>query len=1225
IVISREDYIDIAGVDYVDFEKRYDKIYDGQSLNTNYFKIPKIPSSLQLTVTIESYKTYYETSMTVQEILRAGTYKLNLSVTDSTGNYDIQFKLKANSNDIYNILDFQLMRCPAVITAYANNVNYKESINVVYTFLKLSDQTTIEDETYNSASVSYQTQYAPGSKPGSYTIKAVAVAGERFAVNYAFNSGESTTFTVSKIDIPNMSSVSFADLTVQYNNTAYSIVPTNLPEGNFNIEYEKTTYKNVGEYTYTLTIESDDTGYKIYTRTAKLTITTANLTVEVNSISIYYSNIPIFSVSYSAPGFDDTPYGIDTTKVFNYTCQYTGTQIPQDYQVTVSSDSQTVQFLTTTDANNYNKTVTFVAGTLTVLKTTRNVLLTNNSVIYTGEVFAPKITIGGVSVSVFDGITLSYLDSQNQPIAAPIDVGSYTIKLDCSQNDYYIAEEIIRNFNITRATLQLQPYFIVIPSAATTIDITSDGVSVAYTATKYSIDLSITLKSSLNAALKTNNDIFWLSYSAKQNDTTIQGDATYTKTTGFPGTPLVTSSAGAISNIQVLLTSKNYNPITLVAPGIVTIAKGDLKLDTTPTEYVYTTLAIYPIIKFEPQFDIIYPDTAQDVYTITLSKNGFPVNNIITAGQYEITLTLKSSNYKFATGTLNKLNITVDKFTAKVDLSEVPQYVRTYGDSQAISYEIEYDIGELPFKETISFITTGALSYLAPGTYDILGVTEKENVKYDIINGSNKIKINPLTLTFDWAHSSLSTTFHSTLTYTGNILYDKEVAIAEAYWTTTNQRPSSGALVNARATFTTSVKNVGVYTATLVVNSTYYSVSEESLTFDITIQKAPAKLLLYDINIQYGNPLPAIRGALDPQLDDDGETAYQIEPSMDAYYSANGIPGTYTILANATSTNYQITVVQATLTVSLATFTGVSFPNATVPFTLSNFKPILYGLPENTNISKTEVLDVGIHEIKITIEKQYFAPLELSAMITVTQNTIDSVVLATGTRLPFVSDVSQTDFPTPNGEALFENVSVPGTFVYEGTPTRKFGISSYGVTFIPTSSNLATVINLYYEIEFYATPEDVILNLIGIDEIASNGDYILTDSSTTLRFFFSTNSAAYRDIVVYLNDAIIGQNAIYEITEPGDYTIMTKLDDTIITSKSITVRRQNNTDDSDPDDEDTDDNPSNETNTSTPNNKPKTGEIFLYIGIGVGSLGIVIVIFILIKKRTAQHDKSKRK
>ena len=267
---------------------------------------------------------------------------------------------------------------------------------------------------------------------GNHTVK-VALIDKN---NYKWNNGNSNDLTYSFVinkATYNMEGVVFADKTVTYNGTEFSIEATNLPNG-VSVTYENNGKTDAGEYVITAKFTGDANNYELIAdKTAKLTINKATYNMD----GVVFANK---TVTYNGGAFS-----IEATNLPN------GVTITYENNGKINVGEYTITAKFTGNAN-YNDIADKTAK-LTINKATYNmdgVVFANKTVTYNGSEFSIEAT------NLPNGVTVTYENN------GKINVGEYTITAKFTGNANYndIADKT--------ATLTIEKAVVTVPTADST-------------------------------------------------------------------------------------------------------------------------------------------------------------------------------------------------------------------------------------------------------------------------------------------------------------------------------------------------------------------------------------------------------------------------------------------------------------------------------------------------------------------------------------------------------------------------------------------------------------------------------------------------------------------------------------------------------------------------------------------------------------------------------------
>ena len=267
---------------------------------------------------------------------------------------------------------------------------------------------------------------------GTYTVTASFVYDTD---NYNEVENMTTTLKINKASI-DTSVVVFNDSTVNYDGTAKSILATNFPTG-VTANYTNNGKIDAGTYTVTATFVYDTDNYTVTvaSKTATLKINKVNppYTVPTNLKACVGSTLASVTLPTGFTWNDPTTTSVGAAGNNNFTVTYTPTDttnynIVDDIIVTVAVQEKYVITCENNQSNNYSATP---QGPVVV------------------------VTLGGVTVT--DTCTLTYArkltSASTYTNGLPTNAGEYNIKINCSGEDGYDADEVIVIYKIKKIKL----------------------------------------------------------------------------------------------------------------------------------------------------------------------------------------------------------------------------------------------------------------------------------------------------------------------------------------------------------------------------------------------------------------------------------------------------------------------------------------------------------------------------------------------------------------------------------------------------------------------------------------------------------------------------------------------------------------------------------------------------------------------------------------------------
>ena len=263
---------------------------------------------------------------------------------------------------------------------------------------------------------------------GVYTVTATFTGN----ANYNAIAPKTATLTIEKATY-DMSGVVFANRTVTYNGTAFSIEATNLPTG-VTVSYENNGKTDVGEYTITAIFTGNANYNAIANKTATLTINKA--TYDMSGVVFADKTVT----------YDGNAFSIEATNLPS------GVTVAYENNGKTDVGEYTITAIFTGNAN-YNAIANKTA-TLTINKATYDmsgVVFANKTVTYNGNAFSIDAT------NLPTGVTASYENN------GKTEAGVYTIIAKFTGNGNY--NEIPNK----TATLTINKAVVTAPTADTTV------------------------------------------------------------------------------------------------------------------------------------------------------------------------------------------------------------------------------------------------------------------------------------------------------------------------------------------------------------------------------------------------------------------------------------------------------------------------------------------------------------------------------------------------------------------------------------------------------------------------------------------------------------------------------------------------------------------------------------------------------------------------------------
>ncbi|MDO8965007.1 MBG domain-containing protein, partial [Algoriphagus sp.] len=369
----------------------------------------------------------------------------------------------------------------------------------------------------------------------------------------------------------------------------------------------------------------------------------------------------------------------------------------------------------------------------------------------------------------------------------------------------------------------------------------------------------------------------------------VNGD---TKVTTEPSISTTATQSSNVGTYPITLTGgedQNYT-ITLVS-GTLTIGKKDLTITADDKQRTYGEAN--PALTFS-YTGLVNGDTKVTTEP-SIATTALASSNV---GTYPITLSGGSDdNY---TITLVNGTLTIGKKDLTITAEDNQ---KTYGDANpALTFSYTGLVNGDTKVTTEPSISTTALASSNAGTYPItLTGGEDQNYTITLVNGTLTIGKKDLTITADDKQKTYGDANPAlTFSYTGLVNGDTKVTTEPTISTTATQS-----------------SNVGSYPITLSGGSDEnYTITLVNGT--LTIGKKDLSIRADDKQKTYGDTNPALTFSYTGLVN--GDTKVMTEPSISTTATQSSNVGTYPItLAGGSDENYEITLVNGTLTINKAT------------------------------------------------------------------------------------------------------------------------------------------------------------------------------------------------------------------------------------------------------------------------------------------------------------------
>jgi uncharacterized repeat protein (TIGR03803 family) len=685
-----------------------------------------------------------------------------------------------------------------------------------------------------------------------------------------------------------------------------------------------TAASSVGNYPITASGASD-VDYAITFVAGNLGITPATLTISAeNKSKVYGAALPELTATYSGFVNGDTVASLDTP--VNLATTATAASAVGTYPITASGVA---------DAN---YTITFVAGTLTVLPAALTITADNKNKVY-GDAL-PTLTASYAGFVNED--TAANLDtpvSLTTTATAGSSVGTYPITASGAADANYTITFVAGTLTVTPATLTITAdnksklYGAALPELTASYAGLANGDAPASLDTPPSVATTATAASAAGSYSITVTGASDLNYTISFVDGTLTvAPATLTVTAdiksklyGAALPPLTASYAGFVNG---------DTPASLDVPvALATTATAASSVGTYPitatgaADANYTIAFVSGTLTVTPASLTITADDKSKVYgaslpTLTVSYAGF-VNSdtpasldapvvLTTApaassvGTYPIVASgAADANYTitFVAGTLTvtpaALTITADN-KSKTYGAALPSLTANYAG---------FVNGDTPASlDTPATLATAATAASTAGSYPIT-VSGASDVNYTISHVNGTLTILPASLTVSADSKSMiygGVVPTLTATYSGLVNGDT---------------PASLTTPASLVTLATSVSDVGAYLIVVSgVTSPNYTVTH--INGVLTIGKAPLAITAEDKTKAYGQALPGFTATYAGFVNGDTPASLDAAVTFGTPATAASNAGTYPIVpGGATDANYAITFIPGTLTITAVPLT----------------------------------------------------------------------------------------------------------------------------------------------------------------------------------------------------------------------------------------------------------------------------------------------------------------
>ena len=760
---------------------------------------------------------------------------------------------------------------------------------------------------YEGAVITYKLTYegeeVDGWKEvGSYTLNISVAENDDY-----YGTELSVTITVSKA-IYDLSEITFEDKSVEYDGTAKSLaIAEILPEG-VTVTYVYTQDGNevdadqvidAGTYTVTAKFTSTNVNYDdIKDLTATLTIEQAK--IDMSGVAFDDKTETYSGTAYTITLDESTlPAGV---KVAGYTYS------PDDEDGAINAGKYTVTVSFELDdeyAQNYAVPEDMTA-VLTIEKA--NVELDFDGALT--KVYDGKENAHGITATAnYEGATVTYkLSFGGEEVTGWKEVGTYTLEMTVAESQNYFGTKLTVKIEVIKATYDLS-------------GISFKDTTVTYDGSAKALEITGTLPTGVTVTY------VYTQGGDEVDASNVKNAGTYTVTATFASD------------------DANYNDIA----------------EMTATLTIDKATYDFSKISFEDKTET-YDGTAKTFaisgtlpmgVTVTYynADGGESEDEFVAAGTYTVTakFTGDADNYNEIADMTATLTIEKDSY----DLSGIKLDDKTVTyDGTAKALEIT---GTLPEGVDVEYVYTQdgktVTEVKNAGVYTVTAKFTSDNDSYDEIEDLTA------TLTIEKATFDMSGIVlgKKTVTYDGtkhSLTLGEDVTLPEglAIAAYTYSPEADGGAINA-----------GKYTVTLSfkfdgeVYELNYELPEDVIG-ELNVERAELKITAEDVELTYGDPMPA-KIEYTPEGLCDGDEAILESIQRNCAYAQYSKAGPYTItLSGIVTDNYKVTYVQGTLTVKKLA--------ATVVWTVGEY--IYDGLPH-----MPEAYFVNVFGDKVTLNMTF--------------------------------------------------------------------------------------------------------------------------------------------------------------------------------------------------------------------------------------------------------------
>ncbi|MFI3228572.1 MAG: MBG domain-containing protein [Bacillota bacterium] len=1136
--------------------------YDGEEFKLSQVVPLDLPSDVSFTYIITSYSGSGTKGDNPKD---AGIYTIEATISaDTYANYTITLP----------ILKITIEKLSLTIAInMAESIAYNSAITTSqYSYYLPENSGIIEGEdigVVNFASATFTTSYKQGtSAVGSgYYIRldtnSVTAANYTISTTYSY-------FSVVKADIAE--TFSWTDSSFTYDGNYHAIAIAGDTSA-YTITYKTSTgtavssngYIDVGSYSYVATINyKNNSNYNELTVSGgTMVIDKAKLTVTADDLEVQYKDsIPTYTATYTL--FERADGAVDSIGTLKFTCDYSSSSEPNEYTITVSGGSSV------------SYEISYVSGTLTVGKADRDLSLELDSMLFTGDVFSPTINCATAGKTVGEGDlgTITYYDAEGDVLdGAPSACGDYSLSFTTTDSNFYNSATWSFEFSITIGNLD-ENY----------VAVDGDYYEGSYKKEYDTEGVTIGLK---NALPDTTTFAITYKYTYAGNNYELDYAPAFT-------------NAGSYTSISIVITSDSYATKTISYTGVY-ITTATLSVEDLAATYTYsaTEIAITPTLATDP-FD---GDTVNVSYTISGDSS------ILAVGNYTLKLALDNSNYTLSQ---SEFTVTVVAATVDIDFSEM-LFVYEYGECYSkFNGDITYVLGGSSYDAEVGFVVDN-YSYLATlsvGTYSITSlnsiyINNVESVKFNISGGTNIISVTPKEITFDWSNGEY--TLLDTYVYSASEI-NAEFEVAESYFN------SQKVFTSEKLYFTlicdSTIKDVGDYVVYASINNSNYMLAENSKQKSVTVTKASLTVTVVSTSVVYGEEVSGFTCLTKGMYSTDSiSTVYECD------YEVGDIVGTFTITASAEHANYDITIVNGTLSVVNADITGIEVSGGTYTYSGTGCVVTVTGATDiHTVTIDSYPINVGEYTVTVTVSAANYNTATITADIVINkaQPTIEIAEYKALYR-----DNTTIDIADIAGVVLDVNgATLAGSFSMEDS-ILVMGSNEYEVVFTPTDANYAEVAVLW-TVTGYVEEEDIQLSIGNGNYYVDDSGDVAVDKDYVTISIYSITGIHSSSCQLYINGELV-ESGTYTLNESEELLVEIVVDGASIYSESVNFKLNTiigSVDDEDVDVDDDFNDDSEEGNSTELNTEPNWVVIGIIIGV-VAAIAIAGIVVIIVKKKRA--------